>query len=171
METNWSTTASQGMRDILVTRPVAGERPAFLVAQRKEKSEAPFPATLRAMSLGPNGIVRTNWQVAGLIGDLQFTALSAGQGGPAAAIRMKASRNTVLSLDCQNAEAQVSEGQSLGVPVSPPIVAHLRSSSLSAIVVEGAAEEIFALQSTASNTAAKVLWRRPGRGMNDGSRV
>jgi hypothetical protein len=170
LETNWSTTASQGMREILMTKAAPDERPIFLVAQRSTGPEPPFPATLWAMSYGTNATFHTNWQVTGLVGDLQLTALSAGQGGPAVSVRMKVPRNTVLSLDCQNAEARLLESQTLGVPISTPLVAQLRPHQTSAIVAEGASQEIFSLQSANSNTAARVLWRRPGRGMGDGSR-
>ena len=173
METNWSTTASQGMRDILVTERSAGARPTFLVAERNPQSEAPFSTTLRAMSWGANGMLATNWEVAGLLGDLQLVALAQAQGRPGAgaAVRMKVSRAAVCSLPCQNAEAQVTENQPLGVSVSTPIVARLRPGGSPVVVVEGAAQEIFAVQAgNPDRNTPQLLWRRPGRGMGDGSR-
>ncbi|HXJ57034.1 MAG TPA: hypothetical protein VNU68_10245, partial [Verrucomicrobiae bacterium] len=179
IESTWSTTASQGMRDILVSEPAPGDRPTFLVSQRKTKPDAqsgrsPAPSTtLRAMSSALSGVLVTNWEVTGLPDDFQFVTLSkpADRAGIGVTMRMKVSRDTVLSLDCQRAEAQVTESQPLGVPVSTPIAARLRPDGLPVVVVEGAAREIFALQADKTGTnAPQVLWRRPGRGMGDGSR-
>src|SRR5437667_7049939 len=49
MDPTWSTSASQGMRQVLLSEGGRGERPAFLVAQRKADAEAPFLSTLTAM--------------------------------------------------------------------------------------------------------------------------
>jgi len=191
METNWSTTASQGMRDLLVTKSGMEGRPTFLVAQRAAhaQSEAarpipvegplrqggPFPNTLRAMSCGMNGLLVTNWEVAGLLGDLQLVALAQPEDSPipGASVRVKVAADTVVSLDARNAEVQVTESRPLGVTVSTPIAARLRPGGLPVVVVEGAAQEIFALQhnhSLSRSNAPQLLWRRPGRGMSDGSR-
>src|SRR5206468_9023850 len=59
----------------------------------------------------------------------------------------------------------------LGVTVSTPIAARLRPNGPMTIVVEGAAQQIVALQPPVAGTnTPRVLWRRPGRGMGDGSR-
>jgi len=170
VETTWSTTASQGMRDILVTDDRTVARPTFLVAQRNPGAKAPFLTTLKAMSSGPNGVLITNWQVGGWVGDLQFVAFAKLPDGPGASVRVRAPRATQLLLDCQNAEAHVTETHSLGVTVSTPLIAQLHANERPAVVVEGAAQEIFALQASQSNNTVHALWRRPGRGMGDGSR-
>jgi hypothetical protein len=104
---------------------------------------------------------------------LQFVAFSAiGEtGGLGASLRLRLPPDTVLSVVCQNAEARLLENRPLGVTVSTPIVARLRPNGPMAVVVEGAAQTNVALQPPKpGQNAPQVLWRRPGRGMADGSR-
>src|SRR5262249_1447820 len=81
LEPTWSTSASQGMREVLLARDAADKRPAFLVAQRDARAEAPFPTTVRAMRIAPNGELETVWQASGLVGDMQFVASSMDEKG------------------------------------------------------------------------------------------
>jgi hypothetical protein len=172
MGPTWSTTASQGMRQVLVAE--GRERPAFLVAERAADGEAPFSTTLDAVRFGTGGRPEMLWQVSGLPADLQFVALAwlEGTNGLQALIRLRvAGQMTKLSLTARNAQTRVVESRPLGVTVSTPIVARLRPKGPMTVVVEGAAQQIVALQSPGRGAASpKVLWRRPGRGMGDGSR-
>ena len=196
MGATWSTTASQGMRHVLLSETGPGERPAFLVAQRKPDAEAPFPTTLTAMHAGKEGGVETLWQMSGLLGDVQVLALgapaslpasSAGEtrraagedaGAPrhvAVSLRLQLPLDTQLSLVGQGVEARVVQDHPLGVTVSTPIAARLRPNGAMTVIVEGAAQQIVALEPPASGPALRdgtprVVWRRPGRGMGDGSR-
>ena len=52
MDATWSTSAAQGMRQVLLSVSGRGERPAFLVAQRKADADAPTPTTVTAMRAG-----------------------------------------------------------------------------------------------------------------------
>ena len=62
-------------------------------------------------------------------------------------------------------EGWVVENRPLGVAVSTPIAAHLRpKGGPMTVVVEGAAEQIIALEPPAPGTSnPRLLWRRPGR--------
>jgi outer membrane protein assembly factor BamB len=177
MDATWSTSASQGMRQVLLSEGGRGERPAFLVAQRKADAEAPFPTTLTAVHAGKDGKLETMWQVSGLPGDLQFLALAPVAGGLGASLRLRVAQDTELSLVGVGAEARVVENRPLGVTLSTPIAARLRPNGPMTVLVEGAAEQIVALQPPAPGIlqgaqggAPRVVWRRPGRGMGDGSR-
>jgi hypothetical protein len=79
-----------------------------------------------------------------------------------------------LELFGEGAEVHLVENHSLRVTVSSPIAARLLPGGSMAIVVEGAGEQIFAIQSPASGNGEKgtprLLWSRPGRGMGDGGR-
>jgi hypothetical protein len=169
----WSTTASQGMRHVLLAEGAPGERPAFLVAERKAKAEAPFPTTLSAMGVGVKGSVEKVWQVSGLLGDLQFAALATldNSGSLGASLRLALPQDTALSLRCRNSEARIIGSRPLGVTVSTPIAARLRPNGPMTVVVEGAARQIYAFSAPKPGiNAPQLIWRRPGRGMGDGSR-
>ena len=177
MDPTWSTSASQGMRQVLLSEGGRGERPAFLVAQRKADAEAPFLSTLTAMHAGKDGKLETIWQVSGLPGDWQSPTLAPVEGGLGASLRLRVPRDTELALASEGAEARVVENLPLGVTVSTPIAARLRPKGPMTVVVEGAAEQIVALQPPAPSIpkgaesgTPRLLWRRPGRGMGDGSR-
>jgi len=174
MEPTWSTTASQGMRHVLVAeRRERHERPAFLVAERAANSEAPFATTIEAVRFGTKSRSEMLWQVSGLPGDTQFVALSWLEMTNAlqALLRLRVARDTPLALEATSAQPRVIESHPLGVTVSTPIAARLRSKEPMTVVVEGAAQQIFALQPPKRGTTApKLLWHRPGRGMGDGSR-
>src|SRR5439155_15220394 len=46
MDATWATSASQGMRQVLLSEGGRGERPASVVSQRKADAEPPFPTTV-----------------------------------------------------------------------------------------------------------------------------
>jgi len=52
MDPTWSTSASQGMRQVLISEGRQDERYAFLVAQRKADADAPTPTTVTALRVG-----------------------------------------------------------------------------------------------------------------------
>jgi hypothetical protein len=177
MDPTWSTSASQGMRHVLLSEGGRGTRPAFLVAQRKGGSEAPFPTTLTAMHAGKDGNLEKLWQVSGLPGELQFPALSPVEDGVGASLRLRIPLDAELSLAGNGAEARVVEDRPVGVSLSTPIIARLRPDGPMTVVVEGAAGQIVALEAPAlavlqgtQDASPRVVWRRPGRGMGDGSR-
>ena len=177
MDATWSTSASQGMRQVLISEGGRGERPAFLIAQREPDAESPFPTTITAMRAGNEGKLETIWQVSGLTGDWQFLALSPVAGAVGASLRLRVPQDAEVSLVGQGAEGSVVENRPLGVPVSTPIAARLRPNGTMIVVVEGAAEQIVALEAPApgrpkggESVTPRLVWRRPGRGMGDGSR-
>ena len=175
MDATWSTSASTGMRQVLLSESGRGRRPAFLVAQRKADAEAPFPTTLKAMRLAKDGELEEVWQVSGFAGDWQMLALSPVAGGLGASLRLRVSQDTELSIVGKGAEVRVVENRPLGVTVSTPIAARLLPNGPMTVVVEGAADQIVALQAPAPGQGApgrtpRLAWRRPGRGMGDGSR-
>src|SRR3989440_8413050 len=65
MDATWSTSASQGMRQVLLSAYGRGKGTAFLAAQRKADTEAPFPTTLTAMRAGKDGKLETIWKMSG----------------------------------------------------------------------------------------------------------
>src|SRR5205085_6538811 len=121
-------------------------RPAFLVAQRKAHAEAPFPTTVTAMHAGKGEKLETTWQVSGLICDWQFLAFSPVEGGSGVSLSLRVPQDMELSLVGSGAEARVVENRPLGVTVSTPIAARLHPNGPMKVVVEGAAEQIVALQ-------------------------
>jgi len=177
MDPSWSTTASQGMRHVLQSEGGRGTKPAFLVAQRKTDAEAPFATMLAAMHADKEGKLEKMWQVSGLPGDLQFLVLSQVEGGLGASLLLRVPQDTDLTLVGNGAEVRVVENRPLGISLSTPIVARLRPNGPMTVVVEGAAGQIVALEAPAPavpqgapSGSPRVVWRRPGRGMSDGSR-
>lgn len=173
MGPTWSTTAAQGMRHVLLAADDKRRHPAFLVAQRDPAAQPPFPTTLTALRLSSRGLPETLWKVSQLIGDWQAVAFSGiGEGdGLGVLLRLKLPSETVLAPVCQGAEARLVERSPLGVTVSTPIAARLSPNGPMAVVVQGAAQTMVALQAPErGRSSPRVLWRRPGRGMGDGSR-
>jgi len=168
----WSTTASQGMRHVLVTLETGSNHPVFLTIERSTPAEPPFTNTLSARRIGNDNQPSMVWQITGLTGDVEMGALSAMGPGPnaGALLRLRAPANTVASLTSTNAEVCLVENRSLGVAVAPPIAARLRPGGPMTVMAEGAAQQIFAIQATPRTNSLHLAWRRPGRGMSDGSR-
>jgi outer membrane protein assembly factor BamB len=173
LEPLWSTTAAQGMRHVLLAESGQDGRPIFLVASREPQAESPFATAFEARRVGPTGRVETIWRVTGLAGDLELVALAALEGTKevGASLRLRVPSEVRLSLACRQAEVRVLESQPLGVTVSTPIAARLRPQGPMTVVVEGGAGHICALEPPAAGAdTPRALWRRPGRGMGDGSR-
>ena len=171
MEATWSTSASQGMRQVVLCQDAPGKRPAVLVAQRKPSAEPPFPTTVTAMRVGKEGRPESLWHVSGLPGNPELSALAPAVGGVGALVRLRITQETALSLAAHGAEARLVESRPLGVTVSTPIAARLRPNGAMTVVAEGAAEQIVAIEARGSGTnIPRLLWRRPGRGMSDGAR-
>jgi outer membrane protein assembly factor BamB len=165
----WSTTASQGMRHVLLNE---GERPAFLAAQRDANAEAPFPTSLTAARVDNRHKLETLWRVSDISGEFEVQTSARVENGLGATLRLRVPLPSEISFKGQGAEARLVQDRPLGVTVSTPIVARLRRNDPMAVIVEGAAEQIVALQSpTRGGESPRVLWRRPGRGMTDGSRA
>jgi outer membrane protein assembly factor BamB len=171
MEATWSTSASQGMRQVALCQDAPGTRPTFLVASRKPSIEPPFRTTVIAMRLDRDGRLEPLWHVSGLVGDPELTALSPVSGGVGALVRLRTTQDAHLSLVAHGAETHVVGSQPLGVTVSTPIATRLRPNGAMTVVGEGAAEQIVAIEAPASGkNAPRLVWRRPGRGMSDGAR-
>jgi hypothetical protein len=169
--TTWSTTASQGMRQLFSAQDTEN-RTLFIVAERTPAAEAPFVTSLKALRFGDANRIETVWEVTGFSGDVQFIALTSGETQePMLSIRLQLPQDITLSLVCSNAQTRLTEVRPLGVTPSTPIAARLRSNGPVVVIAEAAAQQITALLPPASLTNAPTLvWRRPGRGMSDGSR-
>jgi hypothetical protein len=180
--TNWSTTASQGMRHVLLTEDDP-QSPAFLVMQRKFSDQPPYATTLTACRFSRKGALERLWSLSGLDCELQIVALEPAllhqpksSDSVAAAFRVRLPRDARLALRAERAELRVVENRPLGITPSTPIAARLRPQEQVSVIVEGAAEQIFALQAPADlnsrgrRAEPRLLWSRPGRGMGDGSR-
>ncbi len=167
----WSTSASQGMRQVLLSEPDQDRRPAFLVAQRKESAQPPFATTLTALRAGRKSGLETIWRISGLDGDPQVVALSRVEGGLAVLLRLQVAQDAELSIAGEGVEGRQVENRAVGVNVSTPIAARLTPKGPMTVVAEGAAQQVLVLQAPAAGKSEpRVLWRRPGRGMSDGNR-
>src|SRR5207249_10848132 len=96
MEATWSTSASQGMRQVALCQDAFSERPVFLVAQRKSSAEPPFPTTVTAMRAGTDGRPEPLWHVSGLPGDPELSALAPAAGGVGALVRLRTTEDADL---------------------------------------------------------------------------
>src|SRR6185436_14108697 len=102
LDPTWSTTASQGMRQVLIAANGKETRPVFLVAEREASAAPPFVTTLRAMRIVTNGVTETIWHASGLVGDLQFVALASDeQGKLGASLRLRLPEGAPLSVACE----------------------------------------------------------------------
>jgi len=126
------------------------------------------------MRLSSRNLPETLWKVSGLIEDWQALAFSnlGDPGNVGALLRLRLPADTAFSPVCQGAQARLVERSPLGVTVSTPIAARLTPNGPMTVLVEGAAQTIFALQAPQpGEKSPQILWRRPGRGMADGGRL
>ncbi|GMU20818.1 MAG: hypothetical protein AMXMBFR13_09140 [Phycisphaerae bacterium] len=188
MDANWSTSATAGMRHVLVTPADQVMLPAFLLLERQANAEAPFPTKLSAMQLGPDDQLRVLWSVGGFPGVPEPIGLvskvpndestdgtaavseNRGPGGVGALVRLALPAHSSVDLRCTRARATVVEQTPLLVNLSTPVVARLESGGSMAVVVETPAQRATAIASPSSNGEPELLWHRFGRGMSDGSR-
>ncbi|MBM4089165.1 MAG: hypothetical protein FJ276_07020 [Planctomycetes bacterium] len=165
----WSTTASQGMRHVLVND--AGQ-PAFLV--KTWDQEPSRHVVLSAHRVEPDGSVSTVWEVGGLPDSCQVLPIDpqSDNNQSVAIVRIVLPARGTAELVGRDVQVRVLENQPLGVDVSPPIAAKLGRDERLSVISEGPGEELVALSPPrVPGDPPELKWRRPGRGMRDGSRT
>lgn len=172
----WSTTASQSMQEAPIIKSPNGARPAFCVAEQGLDAESSYTVTLSALRLDGNGASAMNclWSVAGFVGEFNLVAWAATSNSPpgmAATVRMNVPKGGVLAISCTNTDARVVASQPLSTTLSSPIIARLQTNGPMIVVSEGTAQQVFAIEPPKERSnEPRLLWRRTGRGMGDGSR-
>ncbi len=166
----WSTSATDGMRHVLLAGDGNDERPAFLV--RRHGTADGESVTLAAMRDAEGRGVQELWRVDGLCGEVEAVALEGSRGeGCRAAVRMRLPGSAEPVLNGNGIAARLVKREPLGIRVSSPISARLRREGPMAVVTEGAGETVFAIEpSGRAGGPPRLLWQRAGRGMADGSR-
>ncbi|MBI4600536.1 MAG: hypothetical protein HY721_01110 [Planctomycetes bacterium] len=169
----WSTTASQGMRHVLVAEGPGN--PAFLLLERPLAPARPSAIELSAVRLDPVGELAVLWRIEGWPDGLEVLAFSKIEGSlehaPGALVRVRLSAGEVPALAARGAEARPVEERALGVAPSPPVAARLRPGGPVTVAAEGPAGRILVLEPPREAGASpRLLWQRPGRGMADGNR-
>ncbi|NUQ66191.1 MAG: VCBS repeat-containing protein, partial [Pirellulales bacterium] len=156
----WSTTASQGMRHVLLS---GDGPPAFLVAST---SEADSPQlSLSAMRIGADPKVESLWEVAGFPRQTEPVSLEPGgdQGQVVAMVRTRLAPGMAAELAGRNARSAVRENRATAIGVSMPIAARLRTGEGVAVVVEAAGEQIAVIDPPRNDAKTPSLrWQRPG---------
>lgn len=172
----WSTTASDGMRHVLLTGSGDSRRPAFLVRRLDkplaDNSTRTSTTALAAMRCAGDGRPRVLWRVRGLPGEVETPVLAAlGENGePGALLRLELGANIRSTTAGEGVEARVVQDQPQPTLVAPPIAARLRPGGPMTVVVEAAAAQIMAVQPPAGGKSVpKLIWQVPGRGMANGN--
>ncbi len=169
----WATTASGGMRHVLVTE---GERPAFLVlycspGKSAEQPEATHESSsLMALRWDGQGGFSTLWSLHGIPGMLEMVALS-GTGAVSALIRLVLPAGSRGLLECEGAAPFLVGRERKGTAPFSPAAARIQREGPVHVVVEGTGEMVFAIRPPKHGVGGPdLVWRRPGRGGSDGSR-
>ncbi len=166
---SWSTTASQGMQEILLR---GGKRPAFFV--KTWDAETGRTVTLAALRCRADGKVEALWTVRGVPETSELVPLdeSGREPGASALLRVRLAANETAKLVAQRVRPRVVESRPLGSDLAPPIVAHLGAGQVRCVIAEGPGQRVIAIAPPHERgEPPRLLWQRPGRGMGDGSRV
>ena len=164
----WSTTASQGMRHVLLS---TNNRPAFLVAARGANGAR--TVSLSAMRMGANDQLETLWAVATIPDEMDAVSLKrSDEGQVSALVRVRLAAGIEGDLTGRSVRPRIQENRALGIGVSMPIAAQLQAGEGMSVIAEGPGREVFAIAPpTGGASEPNLRWQRPGRGMRDGSRV
>ncbi len=169
MGSTWSTSASQGMRHVLLS---GDQQPVFFVKTWDEESPEQF--TLSAWHGGTDGRLSMQWQVSGLPPATACVPTELSRTAPESALllHVQLAANRQPELLCENVQSRVVQNQTLGIDVSMPVVAKTGQGEETSIIVEGPGGEIFSIAPPhGSSDSPAIRWQRPGRGMRDGSRA
>lgn len=165
----WSTTASQGMRHVLLDK---GERPVFLVSSRGDGDSG--RVSLSAMRTGADDQVESLWKMSGLPDDTEAVCLerSKEDSQTRALVRVRLGAHEIADLTGRAVRPRIQENRPLGIDVSMPIAAELRPNEGVSVIVEGPGRNVAAISPPRDRGGAPTLrWQRSGRGMRDGSRT
>ncbi len=165
----WSTTASQGMQQVLLR---GNERPTFFV--KTSEAGPSRRVTFSAMRCGSDRHIQTLWRLEGLPETSQIIPLDGNAKAPdaAAMLRVRLAANETAAPAGHGVRPRIVENQPLGAEISIPIIAELRAGQGNCVVVEGPEQQVFAIAPPRDATSRpRLLWQRPGRGMRDGGRA
>jgi hypothetical protein len=186
----WSTTASQGMRHVLLSTTgettnvglvcnLSGqdailshdERPVFLVAARDDGGSR--TVSLSAKRTSADNHLESIWEIEGIPAEMNAVSLEWSDEGEAKAmVRVRLAAGINADLMGWSVRPRIQENRVLGIDVSMPIAARLRPGEVVSVIAEGPGREVFAIAPPTEGTNAPDLrWQRPGRGMRDGSRA
>ena len=165
----WSTTASQGMRHVLLG---GGPHPTFLVSWRNSGDDR--TVSLAAIQTGTDNVLKPLWEVGGLPEPMEAVALETAEDatGTRALVRVELAAGMRAELTGDNVRPGIRENRPVGIGLSMPIVARLGPGDCISVVAEGSGHTIAAIQPPSQAASSPILrWQRPGRGMKDGSRA
>jgi hypothetical protein len=164
----WSTTAAQGMQHVLLR---GTSRPTFFV-KTWDSGEA-RRTSLSAMRCRADRQIESSWKLENVPATSEAVVLENNAQLPeeAAMVRVRLAANEVVDISGHNVRPRVVENRPLGADVSMPIVAKLRGGQARCVVVEGAAQQVIAIEPPRRRgERPQLAWQRPGRGMRDGGR-
>jgi outer membrane protein assembly factor BamB len=173
---NWSTSATDGMKHVVIAESSHGHGCAFavrLLGNRGARVAGQATSSeLVVMRYKERGKTQTLWRAEGLIGQFEMVTLAESEkGNIIAVIKTSLAANTGTTLIGHDAIPRIVSKETLGLPVSSPIAARLRPNGPMVVISEGAGEYIFAIKGPSSGgTTGRLLWQHPGRGMSTGSR-
>ena len=165
----WSTTASQGMRSVVLS---PCDRPAFLVKSWDPEDDR--RVSLTALRAGEDGQLGKQWEIGTFDSAVAAVPLesSAGLDSAAFLVRVRLPAGASSDLIGRDVRPSVVQDLPLGIDVSMPIAARLGGETGLSIAAEGPGEQLYVIAASgAAGEAPKVRWQRPGRGMRDGSRA
>jgi hypothetical protein len=165
---DWSTTASQGLRQTAIQGQV---RPVFFA--RTWHDEPSRLVTLSALRCRERGDVAEVWRVEGIpdSATLEVQDSDAPVDDALARLRVQLALNQETTLVGRDVAPGVISNQPLGGDASMPIVARLGSGAARTVVLETPGATICAIDPpVGAGDVPRVRWQRRGRGMRDGSR-
>jgi outer membrane protein assembly factor BamB len=164
---DWSTSATQGMRQALLTE---GPRPAFLVLE-SEPGKDRLTLKLSALRGNSAGGIETLWVAQGLPSIVEGLAIAGpGPGGETSAVlRVVQPAQGLATIEAENCTLEVAARRARGTAPHSPVAARLEPGGPVCVVVQGAGEEIFCIRPPARGGKPEVIWRRSGRGIGNGA--
>jgi len=165
----WSTTASQGMRHVLLGE---GPRPVFLVSSRASDTDG--MVSLTAMRTSASNDLEPLWEIDGLPEETEAIWLERTEDSDQvqALVRARLGAREVADLVGRSVRPRIQQSRALGIDVSMPIAAQLRPDEGASVIVEGPGWNVAAIAPPREPEDAPTLrWQRSGRGMRDGSRA
>ncbi len=165
----WSTTASQGMRHVLLN---GAQRPVFFV--RSWDLNRQDRISLSAWRCDAEGSIAELWKISGLPESVACVPTDISTDVPPSAllldVHLAGHERSELAGD--NVQPHIVSSRSLGIDVSMPVVAETEQGGGKSVVVEGPGSKILAIAPPLhAGDSPRLRWQRPGRGMRDGSRT
>lgn len=164
----WATTASKGMKHVLLTDHDI--RPAFAIWSNEDGGHV----RLTVLRCDAQRQVRESWALTGLTGEAEGVAMGRldGDDGVAMLVRARLAVGLSMELTGRGVEARVIRDEPLAAPISSPVAARLKAGASMSVVAEGAGGHVFVIDpSCPDRRQPAVAWHRPGCGMSDGNKA